>query len=76
MSGGGIVYGGLRIWSDMVGWSRVGAGVELGGMNVGEICGWEFGLGGESGVWRAVRMRSGYVGKTWCCMELGGDKWG
>ena len=29
-----------------------------------------------SGVWRAVSMRSGYVGKTWCCKGLGGDKWG
>ena len=34
MSGGGIVYGGLWIWSDRVDWSRVGAGVELGGLNV------------------------------------------
>ena len=26
-------------------------------------------LGGESGVWRAVRMQK--VGKTWCCMGIG-----
>ena len=26
-------------------------------------------------VWGAVRMRSGYEGKTMCCMGLGGDKW-
>ena len=31
---------------------------------------------GGRGVWRAVRMRSEYVGKTWCCMGLGVDKWG
>ena len=39
MSGGGIVYGGLWIWSRVVsgrvGWSRVGAGVELVGMDAG-----------------------------------------
>ena len=29
------MYGGLWIWSERVGWSRVGAGVELGGMHVG-----------------------------------------
>ena len=29
------MYGGLWIWSERVGWSRVGAGVKLGGMNVG-----------------------------------------
>ena len=35
MSRGGIVYGG----PSRVGWSRVGAGVELGGMDVG-LLGW------------------------------------
>ena len=39
MSGVEIVYGGLWVWSRVgsgrVGWNRIGAGVELGGMDVG-----------------------------------------
>ena len=31
---------------------------------------WEFGLGGENGMWRAVRRRS-WVGGEWCCMRNG-----
>ena len=41
MSVGGIVYGGLSIWSRVgsgrVGWSWVRAGVELGGMDVEKV---------------------------------------
>ena len=41
------------------------------GWMYGMYGGCEFVLGGESWVWRAVRMR--YMGKTWCCMGIG---WG
>ena len=37
---------------------------------VGMVGGWEFGLGGEIGVWRSVRMRSGVGGED---LVLSGD---